>query len=166
MQANFDEHYVWTVLLSAHITSSQIHVRDSPVHGLLALRAVLDHTLLCCALHTVGGLLQITYPRLLCLLVFRWIHTVGDTVKNPRSREIEKTGSFALLSLSRLGAWQRLLQMPVLARQSCFSSSNSHWVAGSCLLYSLRFSAVVTLWVTSQSSDFHSSNTSATISLY
>lgn len=102
-----------------------------------------------CALHTVGGLLQIIYPRLLCLLVFRWIQTVGDTVKSPRSKETEKTGNFALLFLSRLGAWQQLLQMPVLARQSCFSSSNSHWVVGSCLLYSLRFSAVVTLWVTS-----------------
>lgn len=60
----------------------------------------------------MGGLLQITYPRFLCLLVSRWIHTVRDTVESPRSRETKKTGNFALISLLRLVVWQwqRLLQ--------------------------------------------------------
>lgn len=46
------------------------------------------HTLSWYTLHAEGGLLQITYPRLLCLLVSRWVHTVKDIGKRPWSSGI------------------------------------------------------------------------------
>lgn len=70
----------------------------------------------------------------------------------------EKTDNF-VLSLSRLGLWQwqRLLTPRCLFLPDrcfvlfCFNSFNSYWAVRSCLLYSLRFSAVVTLWVSKHS---------------
>ena len=103
-----------------------MHVDDCPVRCLLALRAIPNHTLSCYALHTAGGLLQMTYPRLQCLSVSRWIHTVGDTVTSPTARETEdrqfcshlsfKAGCLAMATVTpRCLFWPGSLVSPVLS---------------------------------------------------
>lgn len=95
---------------------------------------------------------------------FQRAHTQEDTVKSPRSRERKKTGNFTPISspFQWLGLLRGACSCQIASLRFQFTSRI--WILPPSL--SLRFLAVVKLWVTSYSSVFHSFNISATISLY